>query len=491
MKKYIFVLLFLLFTPVFFFGCEKENSINTYHINISFDEEENTAKVFQKLEYTNNSENAFDEIFFHVHANAFNEENIDLTVGASSFDQAFPNGKSFGSCQFFQIQVMGNDCDYSFENSGQILKIQLFETLFPDESVTIEMDYLLTFPNANHRFGYSNNSINFGNFYPSVCVYEEKEGFSKNGYSKKGDPFFSESANFFVNIECDSSLSVASSGSLLEKVEGEDKNIFSFEGEKIRDFAFVLSENFEKIEEQIDDITFSYFHLNDEDYESVFEVLKESVDFFSTTFGDYSSKNITVCQTGFVHGGMEFSDLVFISDKLLEKEEKLYVTVHEIAHQWWYSMVGNNQFEESWIDESLTEFSTALFFKHHPEFGIDYDTLVGSATKSYCEFVEIYESIYGEIDTSMTRHVDKFSTDPEYINCIYVKGVVMFDAIYQHAGEEKFLKTLKKYFEEYQFKIAKGEDVVWIFKKHCGKLAGEILQSFLDGREEIIINNHK
>ena len=45
------------------------------------------------------------------------------------------------------------------------------------------------------------------------------------------------------------------------------------------------------------------------------------------------------------------------------------VIVHEIAHQWWYGLVGNNQIRTPWIDEGLAEYCTAVFFETHPQYG--------------------------------------------------------------------------------------------------------------------------
>ena len=38
------------------------------------------------------------------------------------------------------------------------------------------------------------------------------------------------------------------------------------------------------------------------------------------------------------------------------------VTVHEVAHQWWYGLVGNDEVHDSWLDEGLTEYSTILYY---------------------------------------------------------------------------------------------------------------------------------
>lgn len=37
--------------------------------------------------------------------------------------------------------------------------------------------------------------------------------------------------------------------------------------------------------------------------------------------------------------------------------------IHEVGHQWWYVTVGNDEFKESFLDESLATFSTAYYFK--------------------------------------------------------------------------------------------------------------------------------
>jgi aminopeptidase N len=66
---------------------------------------------------------------------------------------------------------------------------------------------------------------------------------------------------------------------------------------------------------------------------------------------------------------MEYPALVMISDNIGEHISYEEVIVHEVAHQWWYSLVGNDQINYGFLDEGLTEYSTILFFENNPEYG--------------------------------------------------------------------------------------------------------------------------
>jgi Peptidase family M1 domain len=70
-----------------------------------------------------------------------------------------------------------------------------------------------------------------------------------------------------------------------------------------------------------------------------------------TSAYDSPELDVVLIRGGFQGGiGMEYPELVF-SIPVPE------VISHEIAHQWWYGLVGNNQFREPWLDESFAQYS--------------------------------------------------------------------------------------------------------------------------------------
>ena len=179
---------------------------------------------------------------------------------------------------------------------------------------------------------------------------------------------------------------------------------------------------------------------------------------------------------------MEYPNLVIISDSIGDYNDYVNVIVHETAHQWWYGLVGNNEFDYGWLDEGLTDYSTALFYKFNEDYGVDFAEIIKNTTNSYVNFVEVYTKVLGGVDTTMNRPLNAYNTEPEYVYMAYVKGALLFDSLRENVGEEKFLTVLKKYFENYRFKNATPDDLVGVFEKYLGYEMKGFFDSWINGK---------
>ena len=124
-------------------------------------------------------------------------------------------------------------------------------------------------------------------------------------------------------------------------------------------------------------------------------------------------------QTQFVQGGMEYPALVMISDNL---ESNAYgeVIVHETAHQWWQTVVGNNEIEYGFLDEGLAEYSVVIFFEAYPKYGITRSQMIKSAEQTYKIFCSVTDKLMGKVNTVMLRNLGEFSS--EYATYLHNRG---------------------------------------------------------------------
>lgn len=482
------VLLVIIFIAIFsvvkWGGGEDKTNLSYYQLNLKYDSNQHLLSGQEKVEFINNYDNMFTHLYFHLYPNAFREGAKNGVVSNNNEGEAYPNGKSYG-----QIDILGvtfaNGESASFNITGEdknILEVCLKEELYPDEKVVLNIMFETTLANINHRLGYGQNTINLGNFYPIACVYESGKGFSQSLYHSNGDPFYSECANYEVNIQFDSSLEIASTGQQTSIQNDKDKTIATYRADKVRDFSIVLSEIFDIASTKYRDVNINYYGYSGDD--NIAECLKtcvDAVETFESLFGKYPYSQLSVVKSNFVHGGMEYPNLVLISDTIASQNDINYVIVHEIAHQWWYAMVGNDEYNNAWLDEGLAEYSTFLFYKENIEYGESYDSMITATIESYKLFEKIYIKVNGSVDGSMQRALCDFQTEPEYVQCVYNKGVIMFNTLREMVGDKRFISTLRNYFEEFKYKNARPSDLIAQFVSTCGKSMEGFFESWLDG----------
>lgn len=480
MKKlalFITILFFVLIFPIFS-GCNENQSNQKYQIDCTLEGNILTGK--EDFTFINKTENAFSFLKFNLYPNAFRKDAKYSAIDDSYKHSAYYKGESFGDISIKSVTENGKHIDFSITGEDKnILEVQLEEKLFPDEKVSLQIDFVVTLANVISRTGITQNEINLANFYPILCGIENGKFFECVYYSF-GDPFFSECADYNVKLKVDSSYVVASSGKLLDKKTENGKTSYTFSQSKCRSFAFCLSKSFNVWVEKINDVEINFYYQNDEFLEEKKSAIIDAIKTFNNLFGSYPLSSYSVVETDFIQGGMEFSGLVFVS-KQLEKEAFLEVIVHETAHQWWQTGVGNNEIASAYLDEGLCEYSVILFYEKNSQYGYTRREIIEDVNKRYRLFASIQNEIFGKIDTSMQRSINEYKSEYEYVSISYIKSCIMFDTLRESIGEKDFVLALKKYYEKYKYKVATIDDLIGVFESFI-KDANGFFQGFLTGK---------
>lgn len=488
LKKF-FVLLFL---PLLFLtGCknnEVENAsknISIYNMNITY-QDDHTLEVCQTLTYRNQTETSLDNLMFHLYPRSFREGSKSSVVSSLNYSKCYYNGASYGDIEISKIEV--NDAEQEINITGNdedIACVNLSSSLAPNSTVEIYFEYKVSLPNINHRFGYGDDTINVANFYPIACMYEDGE-FVIDSYHYNGDPFYSEISNYNITINAPSELVLATTGNILSSSTSENMSTYSIEAKAVRDYAFVLSDKFNVVSGKAGDTTVNYYYYNNQYPSEGLQAGIDSINTFNELFGKYPYDVINIVESDFVHGGMEYPNLVLISDMVDVQSDYINVIVHEVAHQWWYGLVGNNEYHYGWLDEGLTEYSTLLFYEANPSYNVNTKELIKNTTNSYTTFVEVYKKVFDTVDTTMNRQLNEYNNESEYVYIAYVKGLLIFDNLREVLGKEKFMKGLQTYFEDNKFGIATPDSLVNAFEKSSGVDLKNFFDSWINGKVSIM-----
>jgi len=476
MRKICFILLLAVgFFPLATFSACAKASRSSYYIECIYNGEENSLSASMNFSYYNSTGEEQSVLPFNLYPNAYRKGATYSCVSPVFSDKAYYSGKSYGG-----ITIDGVDGALTYEVGGEdenILYVTLSSPVPAGGRADITIDFTVVLAKINHRLGATQSTVSLGDFFPILCAYDG--GFYECVYYSDGDPYYQEAADYTVKITLPYGYKAASSGKLVSQKNKMEENIYTFSIDGARTFALVLSENYSCDQASFGDAQVSYYYATDESHEETMQLILSALSYFSDNFGKYVYPTYSVALSSFCYGGMEYPALSLISDSL-GKSGTIYSIVHETAHQWWYAMVGNNECDYAWMDEGLAEYSTALFFEEHPEYGFDKKNIVDTARAAFRQYYSSYNQIFGEADTTMNRNLKDFISEYEYSNIAYNKGLLLFDAVYESIGEDKFFAALQTYYGRYLYKNASPEQLIDCFKSAGGDVKG-LFDSFIGG----------
>ena len=453
----------ILLSVTAFVGCSDDSKRSKYTIEGTLDAANRTINAKMELDFYNDTQSELETLAFHLYPNAY-KEGGSLTGADTS--AAFSQGKSFGGIDVSGVTVDGKEA--RFEIEGDIMTVAI-PAVMPTQRTSVSMNFSVLLPQAAHRLGYLEGKYNLGNWYPVLCAFDTE--WKTHPYYVFGDPFDSTVADYRVSLSYPEELKAVSTGGV-----GEN-GVLNVSADNVRDFALVIGD-FNIKSANVNGIKINYCTEGEEDYTPL---ITEAITFFSDMFGNYAYKEYSVVKTAFYSGGMEYPALCYISDVLDEKAAE-EVIIHETAHQWWYAAVGNDQVNEAWLDEGLTEYSTTVFYEKHPDYGVKRESRIADSLTSYSLYCEIYA--HGE-QQPMRKCVGDYVNNAEYTFNAYVRGQIMLDSTRILIGDGAFFDGLKLYYKLYSGKVAKAEDFVGAMEKASGRNLQSYFEGWLSGKAHL------
>ncbi|MCT9089067.1 M1 family aminopeptidase [Streptomyces sp. ASQP_92] len=236
------------------------------------------------------------------------------------------------------------------------LKIALATPLTQGQSATIGFDLGITVPSGADRFGYDGAFNNIGNALPVLAV-RDAAGWHLDPYTNNGESFYSLAADFKVTLDHPTGLLVPATGTSVDTPGTSGRTITTATASKVRDFAWAAGP-FSKISGTSPAGTainiYSVSGISSSDAQSMLATAKSAVDTHAARFGAYPYGELdAVIDNNYWFGGMEYPGFV------LDLVSTTALT-HEIGHQWWYGIVGDDEYNSPWLDEAFTDYSTDL-----------------------------------------------------------------------------------------------------------------------------------
>ncbi|MEX2116763.1 MAG: M1 family metallopeptidase [Bacteroidota bacterium] len=310
--------------------------------------------------------------------------------------------------------------------------------------------------------------------------------------------FFSNYGVYDVKITLPSQYVIGATGGLpKEKRENSDQSTtYRFYQEDVHDFAWVTSpglvrnvrtfvhdarDDGERLDRhhslrEVEVILLTQPH-HDNLIERYFDATFKSLRYYGEWYGEYPYEAVTVVDPAndSQSGGMEYPTLFTGGGNMFAPKETASpegVTVHEFGHQFWYGLVGNNEFEEAWLDEGFNSYSQDRVmqvgwppFKNSRYFfgGSGAGTNVGIP----CVYHEFDQSRHtsGNLELRNQGKNDVMTRKGwEYYQSYglnsYTKPAMSLWQLENFVGEEMMYRIMRTYHHRYRFKHPTSQDFI-------------------------------
>lgn len=418
-----------------------------------------------QIEYTNTTGDAIGELPFRLYGNDGDELGDLLRVSDVTVDGA-------------AVTPARSD-DYT------TVYVPLAGPLAPDASVTIGMSFFTGVPvNEQEHYGIFNiDTVNgtwaLAHWYPILAGWDPDRGWVLDPPSENGDPIFSTTSTYDVTLRTPAGWRAVTSGVEVESSETDSAAERRFVTGPSRDFTMVLDDDFDVVEREVGGTMISSWYNPGQERtgQAVLDYTAQALQYFNDLIGPYPYATLDVMPVElFGAAGVEFPQLFYMSSGYYEPNQDLgvpnnldFTVAHEVLHQWWYYMVGNNQYDHAYIDEGLTQFMSSELY-----FSAVYGPEAGEIMTDRHLLNPFRANVEGGNDQVVDTPTDDFSSGGAYVFAAYTKAPVGFMAIHDEIGAEAFDEAVTTYFYDNWFTVASPDDLQSALEEASGQDLDEI-----------------
>lgn len=447
----------------------------SYKMDVELNTQNHQLTGTQKLHYTNNSPDTLKKVYYHLYFNAFQPESMmDVRSRTISDPDRRVKDRIFhlsteeqGTQIINSLKQDGKDVEYVIE--GTILQAKLSNSIAPGQTVVFDMEFISQVPQQIRRSGRNNmEGIDYTmtQWYPKMAEYD-KDGWHANEYV--GREFYGVWGDFEVNITIDSNYVVAGTGVVQNPDEvghgysdvlaDTPKLTWKFKAENVHDFGWAADPDYKHDIVTVDDsLKLHFFYQTDTLANQWVDIQSDVVEMFkitNQTFGRYPYPVFSIIQGG--DGGMEYPMCTMVRGHG-SRHGMVGLITHESIHNWYYGVLGTNEYRYPWMDEGMTTYAE--------EFAMDkLDSLNGEGflKGSYASYRALATK-WGDKDEPLATPGDLYNYNRVYSISAYSKGAITQNMLRYIVGDETYYRAVLRYFEEWKFKHPTPNDLLRIME---------------------------
>ncbi|MHA1915592.1 MAG: M1 family metallopeptidase [Promethearchaeota archaeon] len=428
---------------------------SNYTLSVYLSEESSTVAGNLTVDFYNDDPVNFTQIPFHIYPSGMYYDtragHIDIinvtTVGVPQQELEFE--------VFSDIQLMWVNLTSKLEPGNRTSFIISFNTTLADAGIDRATDY-----------GWDHNQsriFKFASAYPMPCVYDEFDGWNIDPYLPTGDPFYFDMAYYELIINAPINMTVAATGALTKNITIGDRMIHYYDPIlPVREVTFSASRYFvvESFPSPDVDVTVSLYYLNHSYWlwhNFAIDVVSNAGSLYYVAFGNYTYPTLNIVQEYTGYGGMEYPCQVYASEAADRHSNPHWyletVIAHEVAHQWFYNLVGVDEVDWGFLDEGIVCWVTDWYKDvFHPDWYIFEPYWGNDNVRHYY----LSTGLSNKINQSI---YECYTSGANYWYLAYTKAPTIIEKLRSEIGLDNLIYGLQLFTHENFFEIARLIDL--------------------------------
>jgi len=501
--------------------------VASYDIRVRLDAEAMRLFGEERIVWHNPSSDAVGELWFHLYLNAFrNSESTFFRESRGRFRGGRVGEDGWGGIDVTAIRradgvdlAAATSFEHPDDDNGAdrtVLRVRLPEPVPPGDRVALDVTFEARLPGFLIRTGHARDYVLAGQWFPKLGVYEPAgmRGRASGGWNCHQfhalSEFYADFGHYRVEITLPARFVVGATGRRVARRDNLDgTTTHVFEQTDVHDFAWAADPRFLEIRrtfvarEEVSPVEYEdtarmlgrpheEVRLDDVEIvlllqpahapqaERLIAAAMAALKWYGLWYGKYPYATLTVVDPApgaggsggmeyptFITGGTLFVFNRWPLDRLPWPEE---VIVHEAGHNYWQGMVASNEFEEPWLDEGFTTYSTGRVMTRvygpwvFQALGLRLGRLEGWRVENRAD------RILGPIRRSA------LNVTSDHNLAVYTRAALALQTLERLVGEDTMARVMRTYHERWRFRHPRSED----FYEVASEVSGRDLDGFFE-----------
>jgi hypothetical protein len=470
---------------------ERADPIASYSLRVSLDPAEHMLRGEGTITWRNASSAPQRELFVHLYLNGFK---TDRTVFARGATDGFRGGGGVRDAgwidvdQFF-IRELGEDLwpsdattDGDPEDATDI-RVPLPRAVEPGETLTIDVAWRARLPSVTLRTGYEGSFHMVGQWFPKLARLRPDGSWAHFAFHRLSE-FYADFGGYDVTIEVPEGFGVGATGELVAEARSNGRVFRTFVQDDVHDFAFAAWDQFEEARETTGEgveLRCLYPKGHERSAAIELEMARFGLEHFGRRYGAYPYRTLTIVhppEGASEAGGMEYPTLIttggawflpLTGGRFLET-----VTIHEVAHQWFYGLVATDEHTSPFLDEGLASFAEIDALEAHFPGASAAEPRLGIAVG--LDAIQRVTSLEAHRNAPVAQPAPAFVTGVDYGALVYARAAIIFRSLAGAYGEEAFARALGAFSRRFRFQHPGPSDLLDVVRESLGEAAAEALR---------------